>query len=647
MTVNLTKNERGNTLDIVADTRALVAEWQERLPPGVELDLFNDESLMVADILSVLQSNAYLGLILVALGLILFVGWRAALCAAIGIPITFLLAIVALDWSGDSLNGSTLFGLILVLGMVVDDAIVILENAYRHLQQGKSLHDAAVDGVREVAAPVTISTLTTLAGFLPLVLMPGTMGKFMRIIPITVALVLLASLIEAFYILPSHFVELVRLKREHRQKPGRLERFQRIYARVLRVMLRRRYLTAIGCLVVMVASVALIPLVGVSLFAGDKMSNIGILVTLPEGSRLEETERLLKEFERVAMALPAQELEGVISNAGLQQRDDAWASAPHVGQVRVDVVEAKERQRSIDEIVAQLRRDTSRILGPKTVEFQTIDGGPPAAAPVELMVKGPDLEQLQQVVNLLEEKLEAMPGVYDVRDDGRAKQPKLDVVIDREEASRRGLDATRMARTVRAAFGGGRAATWRDGDEELDVIVRLPEEHRRRLEDLTALRFVNPAGEAIPFTAVARLEPGESPQTLHRHDRRQSVTLYADVDESQNDIRVVNTAIRDYFERIRSSFPSVRLEDGGQFREFTEAFESLLALFGFGLLLNFVLLTGQFRNWAQPFLILAVVPLSFIGAMLGLLVAASPFSITTLYGFVALAGVAVNDSIVL
>ncbi|MEO1368389.1 MAG: efflux RND transporter permease subunit, partial [Acidobacteriota bacterium] len=401
------------------------------------------------------------------------------------------------------------------------------------------------------------------------------------------------------------------------------------------------------CLVALVGSVALIPLVGVSLFAGDKLSNVNILVTMPDGTRLEETERLLAQIEAVALQLPADELEGVASNAGLQQRNDDWENGPHLGQVRVDIVEAKQRDRTVDEVAAALRRDTAHILGAKTLEFQTFDGGPPAAQPVELLVKGPDLETIGEVATLLQDELRRQPGVFDVRDDGRSQQPKLDIVLDREAAARHGLDANRIARSVRAAFGGATAATYRDGDEELDVIVRLPEEHRRRLEDITALRFTAPSGDTVPFTAVASVEPGTSPQTLRRHDRQQAVTVYADVDESQNDIGSVNADIRRYFESIQASYPAVRLEDGGQFKEFTEAFNSLAALFSFGLLLNFMLLTGQFKNWTQPFLILAVVPLSFAGAMLGLLVASSPFSITTLYGFVALAGVAVNDSIVL
>jgi HAE1 family hydrophobic/amphiphilic exporter-1 len=240
-----------------------------------------------------------------------------------------------------------------------------------------------------------------------------------------------------------------------------------------------------------------------------------------------------------------------------------------------------------------------------------------------------------------------MPGLFDVRNNASEAQPKIDVLVDREAAARRGLDATRIARSVRASFAGTVAATYRDGDEELDVLVRLAESHRSHLDDLTRLQFVSRSGQVVPFTDVARVVEGESLQTIHRHDRQLAVTVSADVDVKVNDIRAVNLHIREYFERIRRAYPSVRLEEGGQFREFTEAFSSLAALFGFGILLNFMLLSGQFKNWAQPLVILAVVPLSFIGATVGLLVSQNPFSIATLYGFVALAGVAVNDSIVL
>ena len=645
--INLTKNSRGNTIEIVDETRALIADWQKRLPPGVSLNLYNDESLVVSGILAVLQSNAGLGLLLVILGLMLFVGWRPAMCAAIGIPVTFLLAVTALDWSGDTLNGNTLFGLILVLGMVVDDAIVILENSYRHLQEGKSLEQAAIDGVREVASPVIVSTLTTLAGFLPLVLMPGVMGKFMRIIPITVTLVLIASLIEAFYILPCHFVEWVRLKKSHQKKETFLSRVQDVYEKALRVVLRRRYVTVFLCIVMLAGSMALIPLVGVSMFSGDAISTIGILVSMPNGTQLEETERVVTEFEKVALALPSSELEGVMANVGFQQRQDDWVNAAHYGQVWVDVREATQMDRTIYQIADQLRRDTANILGPSDIDFVINEGGPPSSKPVEVMIKGPDLASAKEVSDLMQEFLRTQPGVFDVQDDAGERQPTLDVVVDREAASRRGLDATRIARSVAAAFGGATAATYRDGDEELDVIVRWPESFRTRQEDLSALRFVAPGGGVIPFSEVAQWEESDSPQTLHRHDRKLAVTVKADIDPEITDLAAVTSAMTAHFDRLQPSYPAVSLEDGGQYKEFTEAFESLAALFGLGLMLNFMLLAGQFKNWTQPFLILAIVPLSFVGAVLGLLISSSPFSITTLYGLVALAGVAINDSIVL
>jgi len=642
----ITKNESGNTLDIVRHARQVIDSWGPRLPPGLELSLANDESLMVTDILGILQSNALMGMVLVVIALILFVGWRSALCAALGIPVTFLLAIVALDWTDHSLNGSTLFGLILVLGMVVDDAVVILENAYRHLQMGKPIAKAVVDGTREVVAPVAVSSLTTMAAFLPLVLMPGIMGKFMRIIPITVSLVLLASLVEALWILPSHFADLARPTGQ-RTGGSRMERLGRLYGRLLDRVLRLRYLVVAGAIAALVGSVMLIPLIGVDLFAFDEFSTFQVLITMPDGTRLEETDRVVRRFEAEALKLPEKEVKGVIVNVGLLQDEDEYTRASHVGQVFVDLVEAKERERGLHEIIDQLRAAVELIPGPVKLEFQTTQGGPPTDAPVELMVKGPDLDTLAEVSRLLQDELRLIDGVTDIRDDLNLHQPELDVVVNREAAARRGLHPTRIARSVRTAFAGTTATTFRQNDEEVDVIVRLPEAHRTSMADLQDMRLVAPTGAVVPLSEVAAIEERTGPLIIRRHDRERSVSVMAEIDESKTDIARVDAAMTRFFDRIQSLYPGVRLESGGQFREFWEAFESLTKLFALGLLLNFMLMAGQFKSWTQPLVIMSVVPLAFIGAMLGLLISGNPFSISTLYGFIALAGVAVNDSIVL
>ncbi len=643
----VTKNESGNTLDIVSDLRALLDRSRAHLPPGVELSLANDESLVVAYILGILQSNALLGMVLVVLALLLFLGWRCALCAALGIPVTFLLAVVTLDWTGQSLNGSTLFGLILVLGMVVDDAIVILENSYRHLQMGKQLGEAVIDGVREVVAPVAVSSFTTMAGFLPLVLMSGTIGKFMRIIPITVSLVLLASLFESLWILPSHFVDIVRLKQRHDRGESRMARWQRGYKKVLKLCLMLRYPVVLLAVLTLVVSVYLIEKIGVDLFSAEKMSTLQVMITMPDGTSLEETERVIEQFEERALALPGAEVQGVLSDVGLLQRDDEWTFASHVGQVLVDVVEVRDRERSMDEILAELRATTKDIPGPVQLELLIPEQGPPEGAAIGLLFKGSDLDQLAAVAELIKGQLERAAGVHDIRDDLNLRQPELDVIVDREAAVRHGLDATRIARSVRAAFAGTTATTFRRSDEEITVIVRLPEAHRRQLADISGLDFVTPTGAVVPFSTVARLTERTGPQVIRRHERERSVTVMAEVDPEITDLAQVNREITAYFERIRSAFPGVRMEPAGQFKEFWEAFEDLTKLFALGLLINFMLMAGQFKSWSQPLIIMAVVPLSFIGAMLGLLVSGAPFSITTLYSFVALAGVAINDSIVL
>jgi multidrug efflux pump len=650
VTLALTKNERGNTLRIASDVRDLVERVEPRLPPGVSLAVTNDESLLVDIILGVLESNALIGLLLVAVMLFLFVGWRGALVAVLGIPVTFLLAVMALDWSGFSLNGNTLFGLILVLGMVVDDAIVILENAFRHLQDGKNPGRAVIDGVAEVASPVAISTFTTLAGFLPLVLMTGVIGKFMRIIPITVALVLLASLIEAFWILPSHFVDVMGLlRKKSHEKTNRtgLDRLRDEYVAMLNVMLRWRYAVLPAAVIMLIGSLFLIPLIGVELFATDEYSTVQIQVTMPDGTRLEATDAVVERFESMAAGLPDHELEAVIGNSGILQTADEWQFGSHVGQVWVDLVEATDRDRSVAAIIEDLRQRAAAIPGPLQLEFRSLESGPPSDAPIELLVKGENLDELAAASEAIQDVLRELPGTADVRDDLDLRQPQLDVVVDREAAARYGLDPTRIAMAVRAAFADAEVTTFRDGDEEVDVVVRWPEPLRRTIDDVRRLRFASPSGEVVPFASVASVEERFGPLLIRRHERERAVTVMSDLDGDGADMGAINAGVMERWQDLRTLFPGARIEPGGQFREFWEAFEDLARLFAIGLLLNFMLMAGQFKNWSQPLVIMSVVPLSFIGAMVGLMISRAPFSIATLYGFVALAGVAVNDSIVL
>lgn len=440
----ITKREDGNTLDIARGGEEVLEAWRGQLPAGITLEIANDQSEQIGEVLGVLQSNALLGLVLVVLALGLFAGWQGALVAALGIPVTFLLALAAMHWTGQSLNGSTLFGLILVLGMVVDDAVVVLENAFRHLEKGKERAQAVVDGVSQVVSPVG-SPRSPPWGFLPLVLMPGTTGKFMRIVPIVVSVVLLASLIESLLILPSHFVDIVH------KAPPQLDGpkwWERTYLAVLRRFLRWRYLAVVGSVVLLVASTALIPMIGIDLFGGDEFPTFQVFITMPDGTRLERTEAVLAEYQRHALALPEDELEEVTVNAGMAQFSDEWMFNPHFGQLVVDMVPADERRRSLDEIMNTLREATADIPGPVKVEFSKQEGGPPKEAPVQLMVKGPELDVIAAAAARIEDELRSYPGVQDVTDDLDLTQRELDVVVDREAAIRRGLNATRIARAV-------------------------------------------------------------------------------------------------------------------------------------------------------------------------------------------------------
>ncbi|MCK4966893.1 efflux RND transporter permease subunit, partial [bacterium] len=370
-------------------------------------------SIFINDILNILLSNALMGFVLVIILLGLFLGSRNALMAAIGIPITFLFAFFYMYATGRSLNAHSIFGLVLVLGMVVDDAVVVIENCYRYVQKGFHPKKAAVMGTVEVGRPIIASVATTIAAFLPLVLMPGIMGKFMRIIPVVVTLVLVASIFEAFFILPAHIGDWSKKLsngNNAKKKNGIFTRFRFLYLHILKKAIRRRYWVVAGVFILFVISLLAIPIIGVELFEGDEFPMFAVLVEMPEGCKLEETDKVVKYIESFAMELPEEELNAVIASAGFMQTNEDWIFKSSVGQVMVDLIEAKYRDRNIEEIIDGLRKKVGRIAGVKNLEYMEYSGGPPVGAPVEVKVKGKYLDELEEVAELVKKELSNMEG---------------------------------------------------------------------------------------------------------------------------------------------------------------------------------------------------------------------------------------------
>ena len=359
ISLSVQKKTEGNTIKLVKQIRELVKQRKQNLPEGTELSVVNDYSVILQERLGILQNNAVFGLILVVVLLYIFMGWRNAFFAALGIPVAFMATFFFLHWSGYTLSGVTLFGLILVVGIVVDDAIVVIENVFRRIQEGMPPKEAAIAGAQEVGWPVLAASLTTIAAFGPLMFMSGTSGQFLRIVPITAILVILASLFEVFMILPSHIAEWGKAQSRTQRRHVWFDRIRRRYVAILKVTIRRRYVVVCGVLAFgVLVTIGAFSQLDRQLFPGEDFPQFYIKAEMPPSFGLKETSAVLAQVEEVAMSLPSDEYVAVVTNIGLITPTSLLEGSSvrsNVGEVLVELVPKDQRTRSTDEIIAGLR----------------------------------------------------------------------------------------------------------------------------------------------------------------------------------------------------------------------------------------------------------------------------------------------------
>jgi multidrug efflux pump subunit AcrB len=648
ISMNISKKKEASSMAVTEEIKKVSEEFVRKSGNQVRVTFSQDSSEMIDDILTKLSRNAWTGFIIVVMVLMLVLGFRNAILAALGIPLSFLACFIFLHRSGGSFNGNSLFGLVLVLGIIVDDAIIIVENCFRHRQLGKSWSQAAIDGTQEVMAPVLSATGTTIAVFLPLMLMPGIVGKFMSIIPITVSLALLASMIEAFVILPSHFADWPGRKDIVAKEPLWLQDLRQAYLPVLKWVIKKRYLVALVFVpLLVVGALSCIPLVGVDMFAAEEISSFQVRLRMPNGTNLKASSQIVSQFETRARLLPNEEIRSVRAAAGFLMTDEDWIFRTDVAELWIDLVPSYDRKRSLDQIMEDLRGKVANISGPVSVKFAKINTGPPVGKPVEVKVKGKYIDSLEQVADELKGVLTKMKGLREIDDDFRPGTQEIRLRVDPAKAAMFQLSVGQVGQAVRSAIYGITADTMTDADEEIDVVVRVNKNYFSRHEDLLRLPILTPMGKTIFLRQVAEfsIQPGYA--EIRRYKQERAITVSASIDEEQTDVMAVNQEVEDKFENLAKRHPGVSLDFSGEFQEFKESFASIAQLFLFGIFLVYLILGTQFRSYLQPLVIIGTVPLAFIGAILGLLVSGNPFSIGTLFGIVALAGVAVNDAIVL
>ncbi len=652
------KDEQADSIRISEDIHALIEEIEETIPNGVTIETFGDTAHVVNRSLETLYLNAAMGLLLVLALLWFFIGARNATMAALGLPVALAGAIATMYVMGITINMVSLLALILCLGVVVDDAIIIIENIYRHLEQGMPRRQAAVVGTQEVFWPVVSSTLTSWAAFLPMLLMTGTLGKFFAIIPKVVVASLAASLVEAMFILPSHMAEFGKLARKEdpsvQQVETRVDRIRRrvlrSYERFLGWALSHRRLVVLGayglCIALVAGTYVSKDLV---LFTEGDVNMFDVRVRLPTDATKEETESLLARMQDQIVGLRSPDIEASVAVRGLVRTDMGVDRGDHAGMISVFVVPAEERSslRAGRELISQVDALFEDIVGPTTLEVVEVRDGPPRGAPVAVRVSGDDYERLVDVADQVLAEVRQVPGTRNAATNYQLGKQELQIRVDEQRAALSGLSPGAVATWLRSAFGAAPAATLREGSDEIDIVVQLREEFQEDPSRIASLRLITPSGDDVALQEIAEIRHGRSPGAIRHWERKRVVTVLSQIDEEATNTGEVNARLKTRLAPLQAANPDMRFEYGGQYEETQESVSSLLQAFVLAILLIYTILATQFQSFSQPLVVMAAIPLSFIGVAIGFLLTAKPIGIIALVGVVGLAGIVVNDSLVL
>lgn len=644
---------------------------------GFDLDLHTDLSRFVEGRLDLMTRNGKQGLVLVLVSLALFLEFRVAFWAAVGMPVAFLGTFVVMWSCGVTLNLLSLFGLIIVLGIIVDDAIVVGENVHRHVQEGMSPRAAAIHGAEEVFWPVVVAVTTTIAAFAPLFFLRGQIGDFMRQLPIVVIAALSVSLVEALIVLPAHLAFLKERPRRPAdgtgdgRRPGLVERFRTAqehviarwilapYGLLLRLLLRWRYATICGALATLLASFGLLAGGIVEWVLIQKMDSETIVcnVELPVGSAAAAVKAPLKRINEILLELPevrsvqtfvARQLD--LTGSGAVGMNDQ----PHLGQLVVELVAADEREakgmRSSGDLVGVLRAASVGLPGVDAVKWEEMNGGPGGRA-IEIRVSGPDFDECLAAADDLKGELAKYAGVSDLDDDFDRGKREIQVHL-RESARPTGITVGMLGSHVRAALYGREARRITRNREDVRIMVRYPQRFRESVSQLEAMWIPTdpslPDRGWVPLGEVARLVETGTFTAIHRSRQERSVTVYGELDDTRNQASDVLARVQQAFDaRIRPRHPSASIEFLGRQEETRKAFSGLKIAFPVALLLVYMLLAGLFRSYFQPLIVMAAIPFGMMGAIVGHWITGNPFTILSGIGMVALAGMLVNDSLVL
>jgi len=658
VSLSIVKRSGENLLAIRDQVKLIIQRLEQEYENEVKFSILSDQGERVQRIVKDLENNILSGFVLVFLVLLLVMGISNALLVAVAIPLSFLASMIILNVMGFTLNIVVLFSLILSLGLLVDNAIVIVENIFRHRQAGKNRIDAAILGTKEIAIPVTTSTITTVAAFFPLIFMPGIAGEFIGFLPKTLIVTLSSSLLVAVIINPVLCSTLMRVKvgKEITSDFDELKLVEKskilgIYQYALRKVLRFRLITILAFIFLFVGTFYwygknTFPRKRIEFFPKTEPSEAVVNIRAPLGTTLEVSDKYVASVEDFVNK-DKKKLDAVVANVG-QRRGSGASSAgsttTYLSHVVLDFPNWQNWIEKPSSLIKKLRQKLDQMVGVE-IKLAEARSGPPTGMALNLEIRGEDFNQMSVAVEAIKQKIKNIPGLVDLTDDFDRSRPELKVIIDRDKASRLGLRARDIANTVRTAFNGKKVSVFRDGTEEYDIWVQLDQSFRSNQSDLSSLFIYTPSGEPVRLSEIAKVESGPSYGSIKHVDTVRTITISADAFRMPGPVLVMKA------KQVLSKLDlpmgvSYQFTGEDENRKESQIFIGRALIIAVFMIL--VIMVAQFNSIALPLIVISSVLMSVMGVIIGLIVHDRPFGIImTGVGTVALAGIVVNNAIVM
>lgn len=654
----ISKRSGANTVTTAQAVNRELDRIKATLPSDIKFFPFMDQAEMIQRVIRRTGNNALVGGILAIFFIFVFLrDWRPTLTIALAIPLSVITTFIAFYLAGYTINLLTLGGLALGIGMLVDNAVVVIENVFRHMEEGKKREEAAKKGASEVGMAITASTLTTIAVFFPMVFAQGITGRLTRGLALAIAFSLLASLFVALTIVP--MVASVLFKANSQKGSGekskrrvQFEKVRNSYRRSLHWTLKHRALVLGGILGLLALSIAIVPFLGTEFMPAMDREMIILQVKMPVGTSLEETNRVVTMVEKLMAQEP--EVVNVSVQVGSQAEENPADMAggmsttgSHEGLLWVGLVPVRERELSDVEVMEKIRRKLPKL---KDVKFESLDIGQAmmggATAPVEIKIFGEEIDTLKEIGDTIVERIRDVEGLRDVTHSLAEGKPEYHITIEREKASRMGLKVSQVGNAIQAATLGKVATRFREGNEEIDIRVRFQEKFRDSLEDIRNIPIMTPFNTMVTLGEVATITRGEGPIRINRENQARVITVTGNI--AGRDLGSVVRDIQGRIADVERGLPAGYFtEFGGQFEQMQEAFVIMAGAFALATLLVYMIMASQFESFSHPFVIMFTIPLAIVGVILALLVSGRPVSLPVLIGFIMLGGIAVNNGIVM